>query len=59
MVVKEFKETYYAPIYKTNPADHLLYYFENTHFEWKQKHTVLGHVSLNANELLLPPPFPE
>ncbi len=49
MVVKEFKETYYAPIYKTYPADHLLYYFENAYFEWKQKHTVLGHVSLNAN----------
>ncbi len=27
------------------------------YLEWKQKHAVLVHVSLNANELLLPAPF--
>ncbi len=41
------------------PTDHVLYNFENAYFEWKQKHAVFVHVSLNANELLLPPPFPE
>ncbi len=38
-------------------TDHLLYIFENAYSEWKQKHTVFVHVSLNANELLLPAPF--
>ncbi len=33
--------------------------FWNAYFEWKQKRAVLVHVSLNANELLLPVPFPE
>ncbi len=32
--------------------DHLLYHFENAHFEWKQKHAVFVHVSLNTNEQL-------
>ncbi len=36
---------------------YLLYHFENAYFEWKQKHAVFMHVSLNANELLLPAPF--
>ncbi len=28
----------------------IIYYnFENAYFEWKQKHAVLEHVSLNAN----------
>ncbi len=40
------------------PTDHLLFHFEHAYFEWKQKHTVFVHVSLNANELfLLPTPF--
>ncbi len=39
------------------PTDHLLYHFENAYFEWKQKNAVFVHVSLNANELLLPAPF--
>ncbi len=39
------------------PTDNLLYHFENAYFEWKQKHAVLEHVSLNANELQLPAPF--
>ncbi len=30
---------------------------ENAYFEWKQKHAVFMHSSLNANELLLPAPF--
>ncbi len=38
---------------------HLLYNFENVNFEWKQKTAVFVHVSLNANELLLPAPFAE
>ncbi len=41
------------------PTDNLLHHFENAYFEWKQKHVVFMHVSLNANELLLPAPFPE
>ncbi len=32
-------------------------HFENAYFEWKQKQAVFVHVSLNANELLLPAPF--
>ncbi len=32
-------------------------HFKNGCFEWKQKHVVFMHVSLNANELLLPAPF--
>ncbi len=40
-----------------HPTDLLLYHFENAYFEWKQKHAVFVHVSLNANELLLPAPF--
>ncbi len=39
------------------PTDHLLYHFENACFGWKQKRSVSVHVSLNANELLLPAPF--
>ncbi len=39
------------------PHRSLLYNFENAYFEWKQKHAVSVHVSLNANELLLPAPF--
>ncbi len=39
------------------PPDHLLYHFENAYFVRKQKHAVFMHVSLNANELLLPAPF--
>ncbi len=35
------------------PTDHLLYHFENVNFEWK----LFVHVSLNANEMLLPTPF--
>ncbi len=27
----------------------IIYHFENAYFEWKQKHAVLEHVSLNAN----------
>ncbi len=41
------------------PTYHLLYHFENVNFEWKQKPAVFVHVSLNANELLLPAPFAE
>ncbi len=37
--------------------DNLWCHFENAYFEWKQKHAVFVHVSLNANELLLPAPF--
>ncbi len=37
----------------------ILYHFENAYIEWKQKQAVFVHVSLNANELLLPTPFPE
>ncbi len=39
------------------PTDHLLHHFENAYFEWKRKLTVFMHVTLNANELLLPAPF--
>ncbi len=39
------------------PTDHLLYHFVKAYFELKQKHAVFVHVSLNANELLLPAPF--
>ncbi len=39
------------------PTDHLFYHFENAYFEWERKQAVLVHVSLNANELLLPAPF--
>ncbi len=39
------------------PTDNLIYH-EIPYFEWKQKHVSLClHVSLNANELLLPAPF--
>ena len=38
-------------------TDNLLYHFENAYFEKKQKHAVFVHISLNANELLLPAPF--
>ncbi len=45
---------------KIPPIDHLLYHFENAHFEWKQKHAVLVYVSLIANETYCSrPPFPE
>ncbi len=38
-------------------TDHL-YNLENAYyFEWKKKRTVFVHVSLNANEILLPAPF--
>ncbi len=37
----------------------ILYHFENAYIEWKQKQAVFVHVSLNANELLLPTSFPE
>ncbi len=39
------------------PTDNLLYHFENAYFDWKQKHAVFAHASLNANELLLTTPF--
>ncbi len=39
------------------PHRSLIYHFENDYFEWKQKHAVFVHFSLNANELLLPAPF--
>ncbi len=39
------------------PTDNLSYYFENAYVKWKQKRAVFVHVSLNANELLLPAPF--
>ncbi len=39
------------------PTDNVLYHFEIAYIQWKQKHAVFVHVSLNANELLLPAPF--
>ncbi len=39
------------------PTYHLLYNFENAYFKWNQKLAVFVHVSLNANELLLPALF--
>ncbi len=39
------------------PTDHLWHHFENAYFEWKHTQAVFVHVSLNANELLLPAPF--
>ncbi len=38
-------------------TEHLLYHLENAYFEWKHKHNVFVHVSLNVNEILLPAPF--
>ncbi len=38
------------------PTDPFLYNFENVYFERKER-AVFVHVSLNANELLLPAPF--
>ncbi len=35
----------------------IISFFENAYFEWKQKHAIFVHVSLNTNELLLPAPF--
>ncbi len=36
------------------PHRSVLYNFENAYFEWKQEKAVFLHVSLNANDLLLP-----
>ncbi len=41
------------------PTDHLLYYFENAYFEWKQKHTDFRACFFKSKWAAAPAPFPE